>query len=156
MLLALSAFSDRIALNLDFRVGIGQRSNGNQSAARKIIAEYLSADLREAVAVANVSDKDSHLHHICELPARLFESPVEILENLAGLPFEVAGQRLSRIVCSCRLSRQPYGPAALGYHRFGIAALLGTFRFEIILCLNRERKRAKDGRSSHGDRGAQE
>ena len=42
------AANHRISLDLDLGVGNRQRRNGDQSAAREVIAEYFPADLGEA------------------------------------------------------------------------------------------------------------
>jgi hypothetical protein len=76
-------------LYFDLRVRNGQRGDCDESAAREIVLEYLSPDLREAVAIANVRNKYGHLNHITQLAARLLESAVEVLEKLSDLTVEV-------------------------------------------------------------------
>src|SRR5258708_32767585 len=61
-----------IALYFDLSARNGQRGDCDESAAWEIVAEYFPADLREAIAVANVRNKYRHLNHITELAARLF------------------------------------------------------------------------------------
>ena len=66
-----------------------ERGDCDESATWEIVAEYLPADLREAIAVPNVSNEYGHLNHITELAARLLESAVEVLEKLPDLTVEV-------------------------------------------------------------------
>jgi hypothetical protein len=79
----------RVPLNFDLSVRRGQGGDRYESAAREIVTEYLSADLGEAIAVANIRNKYGHLNHITQLAARLLESAVEVLEKLPDLTVEV-------------------------------------------------------------------
>jgi len=46
----------------------------------KIVAEYLPADLGEAIAVAHVGDEHRHLHHVAELATGFFEGGISSLK----------------------------------------------------------------------------
>src|SRR5215212_6273940 len=46
---SLLASDNRVALDLDLRVGVGQRRYRNQRAAREVVAEDLSTDFRETI-----------------------------------------------------------------------------------------------------------
>src|SRR5580704_970601 len=136
----LSASDHRIPLYFDLSVRDGQRGDGDESAAREIVAEYLPADLREAIAVANVRNEYRHLNDITELAARLLESAVEVLENLPDLTFEVTRQRLARVVHRCGLPGKPYRSASFGDHSLRITSLLRAFPLDVVLCLSHSRK----------------
>src|ERR1019366_3531254 len=82
----------RKTLYFDFSFRNGQRGDRDESAAREIVAEYLPADLREAITVTNVRNEHGHLNHITELAARFLESAVEVLKKLPDLTFEVSRQ----------------------------------------------------------------
>src|SRR6516225_6917079 len=75
----------RISLDLNFGVRNRQRSNGDESAAREVITEYFSADLRETIAVTHVRDENGHLHHVTELATRLLQSAIQVLKKLPNL-----------------------------------------------------------------------
>jgi hypothetical protein len=77
----LLAANHRISLDLDLAVRHRQRRNGDERAAREIIAEYFAADLREAIAVTHVRDEDCHLHDVAKLAARLLQGAIEVLES---------------------------------------------------------------------------
>src|ERR1700722_13821097 len=86
--LLLFAADHRIALYFELGLRDGQRGDRDESAAGEIVAEYLTADLRDAIAIANVRDEHGHLNHVTELAARLLERPVEVLEELPDLTVE--------------------------------------------------------------------
>src|SRR5215510_11471105 len=111
------AADHRISLDLNLGVRNRQRSNGDQSTAREVIAKHFSADLREAITVTHVCDEYRHLHHVTDLAAGLLQSAIEVLEKLPYLALQVGRQR-STVVVHCRgLSREPHYPAAFGDHR---------------------------------------
>src|SRR3954468_14172542 len=127
------------ALNLDLGVGIGQAGDGDESASGEIVAEYLPADLGHPVAVAHVGDEHGHLHHVAELAAGLFEGGIEQLEDLPGLPLDIAGQGLAGIIDRRGLAGEPHRLAALRDHRLRIAALLRALGLDEILGVKRDR-----------------
>src|SRR5262245_20006232 len=152
----LLASNDRVALNLDLGVGVRQRRDRNERTAREIVAEYLSANFGEPIAIANVSNEHGHLNHVTELASRFFERRVDQLEYLPHLAFEVAGQRLARVVHGRDLAAEPHGLASLGNHSERVAALLRTLSFDVLLCVQRGRKTEQQYRSSDTDRNAWE
>jgi hypothetical protein len=85
----------RISLDLDLGVRNRQRRNGDQSAAREVITEYFSADLREAITVTHVRDEYGHLHHVTELATRLLQGAIQVLKKLPYLAVKVARQRFT-------------------------------------------------------------
>jgi hypothetical protein len=115
---------NRVALYFYLSVRSGQGGDRDKSTAREIVTEYLSADLREAIAVANVRNEYRHLNHITEFAARFLESAVEVLEKLPDLTFEVTSQRLARVIHRCGLPSEPYRSASFGDHSLRIASLL--------------------------------
>src|SRR5215510_10585122 len=148
----LLASDDRVALNLDLRGGIGQRRHRDERAPRKIVAEDLSANLREPIAITNVGDEHGHLNHVTELASRLLQRGIDQLEDLPHLAFEVAGQRLARVVHGGDLSAEPHGLATFGNHRERIAALLRTLSFDVPLRVHRGGKTENQYSGSDTDR----
>jgi hypothetical protein len=55
--LNLFASDHRVALYFDLSVRNGQRGDSDKGAAWEIVTKYLSANLREAIAVANIRNK---------------------------------------------------------------------------------------------------
>ena len=134
------SLNHRISLDLDLGVGNRQRRNGDQSAAREVIAEYFPADLGEAIAVTHVGDEYGHLHHVAELTARLLQRAIQVLEKLPHLAVKVARQRFAVVVQRGGLSGKPHRSAAFSDHRLRIAALLWTVAFEVLLRFRRSRQ----------------
>jgi hypothetical protein len=120
-------------LYFDLSLRNSERGDCDESAAREIVAEYLPADLREAIAVANVRNEYGHLNHITELATRLLESAVEILEKLPDLTVQVTRQRLARVVHHCDLPGEPYRSASFGDYGFRIPSLLRTVPLEVLI-----------------------
>src|SRR5262245_27020499 len=110
--LTLFASDHRIALYFDLSLRNSECGHCDESATWEIVAEYLPADLREAIAVANVRNEYGHLNHITELAACFLESAVEVLEKLPDLAVQVTRQRLARVVHRCNLPGEPYRSAS--------------------------------------------
>src|SRR5213080_337325 len=152
--MALLAVDDGVALNFDLGVGNGQGGDGDESAAGKIVAEYLPSDLSEAVAIAHVGDERGHLHHVAELAAGLFQRGIEELEDLPHLSVEIAGERLAAVVDDRELPGQPHDLAALGDHRLRVAARLRTLALEELLGVDRSREASEQRRRDEADESA--
>src|SRR5262245_28421306 len=128
----LPAADHRVALYFDLGVRIGQGRDRNERTAWEIVPEYLPADLREAITIANVGDEHGHLHHVAQLAAGLLQRAIEILEELPDLAVKIAGKRLAGIIDRCCLPGEPHRPAAFGDDSHGIAALLRTVALDEI------------------------
>src|SRR5262249_9313838 len=107
----------------------------DQRAPGEVVAEYLSADLREAIAIANVGNEHRHLNHVTELASRFFQRGINQLEDLSHLTFEITGKRFARVVHGRDLPAKPNRLAPFGNHRERVAALLRTFALDELLCV---------------------
>src|SRR5215510_8990294 len=83
------------------------------------------ANIGEALRVASVRNRDGHPDYVLERAAGALEGFFEILEGLASLSVEVAGERSSAIVDEPDMAGQPYRLPALRDDR----GREGVFRF---------------------------
>jgi hypothetical protein len=101
---------DRNALYLDHYCRIGEARHGDCGASWEIITENFCTKLSHARGVSDIDQKNSHCNHVFEHALALSESLFNITERLAALRIKIAGKRISTVVFSSRVSRNPDRP----------------------------------------------
>src|SRR5215472_15265437 len=116
---------DGYGRDLDHDLRNGERRRGQQCAGREFLSVDFLANIGEALRVASVRNRDGHPDYVLECAAGALEGLLEILESLASLSVEVAGERSSAIVDEPDMAGQPYRLPALRDDR----GREGVFRF---------------------------
>src|SRR5580704_7274718 len=85
--------------------------------AGKSLQQNFLADIGETLRVAAIGNRHRHPDNILQRAAGALQCLLEILESLADLSVEVAGERGSRIVDKADVAGEPYRLAAFSDDR---------------------------------------